>query len=257
MSQHSAAASRSCLNHTPWKRCVPKERRGRKEIKGTCKNGHFRSLPHKWHWVKNKWKHPPNSVLERHSKKGTVPSLKLISFLRLPVYPLQIPKPPSVILTNEAIKFRVANSFELHLLSKSFNIPTTVSPSLSRLFGMLGSLLTRDHQLTLFCHLFPERGKKARQREMGREIPPAWFLFRRKFPKCLQKGISALDAVAPIPLPQPVLSNLPSPPACVFRRLSLDQVDPDPISISHHLIAYMFFCHEMMSLLIQYTSLVP
>lgn len=198
-------------------------------------------------------------IRETFQKKAlrTVPSLKLISFLRPPVYPLQIPKPPSVILTNEAIKFRVANSFELHLLSKSFNIPTTVSPSLSRLFSMLGSLLTRDHRLTLFCHSFPE-GKKARRREMGREIPPAWFFFfRRKFPMCLQKGISAVDALAPIPLLQPVPSNLPSPPACVFRRLSLDQVDPDPISISHHLIAYMFSCHEMMSLLIQYTSLVP
>lgn len=199
-------------------------------------------------------------IRETFKKKAlrTVPSLKLISFLRLPVYPLQIPKPPSVILTNEAIKFRVANSFELHLLSKSFNIPTTVSPSLSRLFGMLGSLLTRDHQLTLFYHSFPE-GKKARRREMGREVPPAWFFFffRRKFPMCLQKGISALDVLAPIPLLQPVPSNRPSPPACVFRRLSLDQVDPDPISISHHLIAYMFLCHEMMSQLIQYTSLVP
>lgn len=113
-------------------------------------------------------------IRETFKKKAlrTVPSLKLISFLRPPVYPLQIPKPPSVILTNEAIKFRVANSFELHLLSKSFNIPTTASPSLSRLFAMLGSLLTRDHRLTLFCHSFPE-GKEARRREMGREIPPA------------------------------------------------------------------------------------
>lgn len=228
-------------------------------MKGTCKNGHFRSLPHKGHWVRNKWKHPPNSVFERHSIKGTqdCPLAQINILSRTPVYPLQIPKPPSVILTNEAIKFRVANSFELHLLSKSFNIPTTASPSLSRLFGMLGSLLTRDHRLTLFCHSFPEGGRRRDEEKWAEKYLLPDFFFRRKFPMCLQKGISALDALAPIPLLQPVPSNLPSPPACVFRRLSLDQVDPDPISISHHLIAYMFFCHEMMSLLIQHTSLVP
>lgn len=161
--------------------CVPKERRGRKEMKGTCKNGHFPSLSHEGHWARNKRKHPPNSVLERHSKKKalrTVPSLKLISFLRPPVYPLQIPKPPSVILTNEAIKFRVANSFELHLLSKSFNIPTTVSPSLSRLFGMLGSLLTRDHRLTLFCHSFPEGGRKRDEEKWAEKYLLPDFFFQ-------------------------------------------------------------------------------
>lgn len=39
--------------------------------------------------------------------QGTTLFLKWVSFLKLPVYPLQIPKPPSVKLTNEAIKSKV------------------------------------------------------------------------------------------------------------------------------------------------------
>lgn len=171
-------------------------------------------------------------IRETFQKKAlrTVPSLKLISFLRPPVYPLQIPKPPSVILTNEAIKFRVANSFELHLLSKSFNIPTTVSPSLSRLFSMLGSLLTRDHRLTLFCHSFPE-GKKARRREMGREIPPACFFFFSdgNFPCVYKKGLALWMRSLQFPCSNP--SRLISPlllPVCLegylWIRLTLIQL---------------------------------
>lgn len=89
-------------------------------------------------------------------------------------------------LTNEAIKFRVSNSFELHLLSESFNIPTVGSQSSSGLFSTLGSLFNRDHQLTPFCHSFPEGERKARQREMNisaSEIPPVsdfFFFFCRR-----------------------------------------------------------------------------
>lgn len=144
--------------------------------KGTYQNGygHFCALSHNAHQVKNKLKRPPNSTLGRHSWKhsGNIPFFKLVSFLQLSVYPLQIPKPPSVKLTNEAIKFRVSNSFELHLLSESFNIPTVGSQSSSGLFSTLGSLFSRDHQLTLFCHSLPE-GERKRETE-GNEHFSEW-----------------------------------------------------------------------------------
>lgn len=173
-------------------------------------------------------------IQERHSRN--IPSLKLISFLQPPVYPLQIPKPPSVMLTNEAIKFRVSNSFELHLLSESFNIPTVGSQSSSGLFSTSGFLFNRDHQLTLFCHSFLEGERKARQREMNisaSEIPPVsdfffFFFVRGKFPMCFQKrdqrsGCACSNSPA-------LSSHLIPSPAYVFSRLALDQVDCDPIS---------------------------
>lgn len=142
--------------------------------------------------------------------QGTTLFLKLVSFLKLPVYPLQIPKPPSVKLTNEAIKSKVLNSFELHLLSESFNNSTVDSQSSSGLFSTL-VLFSQDHQLTLFSviHFLRDR-EREREREMNisaSEIPPVCdSSVREKFPMFSKKGISALDALVPIPCS--ILSHL-------------------------------------------------
>lgn len=101
-------------------------------------------------------------IYEQH--RGNILFLKLVSFLQLSVYPLQIPKPHSVKLTNEAIKFRVSNSFELHLLSESFNIPTEGSQTHQGYLAPWAPFLKRDHQLTLICQSFPEGQKKERDR---------------------------------------------------------------------------------------------
>lgn len=88
--------------------------------------------------------------------QGKTLFLKLVSFLKLPVYPLQIPKPPSVKLTNEAIKFKVLNSFELHLLSESFNNSTVDSQSSSGLFSTLVPFKPGPPARSFLCHSFPE-----------------------------------------------------------------------------------------------------
>lgn len=159
---------------------------------GTYQNGygHFCVLSHDAHYVRDKFKRLPNSTLERHS--GNIPCSQ-ISILSptASISPFKSPEPPSVKLTNEAIKFRVSKSFELHLLSEAFNIPTVGSQSSSGLFSTLCSLFNRDHRLTLFCHSFPEGERGERQEEMNilaSEIPPVRDAFvGGKFPMCFQK----------------------------------------------------------------------
>lgn len=125
-------------------------------------------------------------ICEKHS--GNIPFFKLVSFLQLPVYPSQMPKPPSVKLTNEAIKFRVSNSFELHLLSESFNIPTVGSQSSSGLFSTLGSLFNRDHQLALYSviHFLREREGNEHFSEWNNSCVCDSSI-GEKFPMCFQK----------------------------------------------------------------------
>lgn len=89
-----------------------------------------------------------------------------ISVLSLTACILQIPEPPLVQLTNEAIKCGVSNSFELHLLFESFNIPTVGSQSSSGLFRTLGSLFNRDHRLVLYAVIHFRGGRCIEREEM-------------------------------------------------------------------------------------------
>lgn len=160
---HNFHTPESCLNHILWK-AVPfqtaRRRLGFSGAKGLTKMAEsiFVLLPVMYIKSENNLSSQQRvhweGIHEQH--RGNILFLKLVSFLQLSVYPLQIPKPHSVKLTNEAIKFRVSNSFELHLLSESFNIPTEGSQTHQGYLAPWAPFLKRDHQLALICQSFPE-----------------------------------------------------------------------------------------------------